>query len=97
VRLVVFVVKRGVPDYRFLTKRARNKKWICRRFNWYYSIVLVLIRLVVAVGLPVAVLVWCEKAVVVTLFVSGVKMCLISTQEQLEQFGKHNIETGYLL
>jgi hypothetical protein len=86
VRLVVFVMEREVPDYRFLTGRARNKERISWRFSRYYPIVPVLARLIVAVGPPVSVLVWCEKSVVVTLFVGSVKVCSIGTQKQLRQF-----------
>jgi hypothetical protein len=57
VRLIVFVVEQGVPDYMFLAKRARNKKWIGKRFNWYYSIVQVFAGLIIAVGPPVTVFV----------------------------------------
>jgi hypothetical protein len=87
VRLVVFVMERGVPNYRFLAGRARNEERVCWRFNRYYSIVPVLTRLIVAIGPPVTVLVWCKKAVVITLFVGSVKMCSIGTQKQLRQFG----------
>jgi hypothetical protein len=97
VRLVVFVMERGVPDYRFLAGRARNKERVCWRLNWYYSIVPVFAGLVITIGPPIAVLVWYEKAVVVTLFVSGVKMCSISTRERLGQFGNSKIGMGYLL
>jgi C4-dicarboxylate transporter len=86
VRLAVFVMEQGVLDYRFLARRARNEKWISWRFNRYYSIVPVLAGLIVAVGPPISVLVWCEKAVVITLFVGSVKMCLIGTRKQLRQF-----------
>jgi Mn2+/Fe2+ NRAMP family transporter len=96
VRLVVFVMEQGIPDYGFLTKRARDEKQICWRFGRYYSIVPVLAGLIVAVGPPVAVLVWSKKAAVVTFFVSSVKMYSIGTQEQLGQFENSKIETGYL-
>jgi hypothetical protein len=81
VRLVLFIIEGGVPDYGFLTGGARNEKWVCWRFGQYYSIVLVLARLIVAVGPPVVVFVWSEKVVVITLFVSSIKMCSIGTQE----------------
>jgi C4-dicarboxylate transporter len=86
VRLAAFMMERGVPDYRLLAGRARNKERISWRFNRYYPIVPVLAGLIVAVGPPVSVLVWCEKAVVVTLFVGSVKMCSIGTRKQLRQF-----------
>jgi hypothetical protein len=86
VRLAVFVMERGVPNYRFLAGRARNEEGVCWRFNRYYSIVPVLTRLIVAIGPPVIVLVWCEKAVVITLFVGSVKMCSVGTRKQLRQF-----------
>jgi hypothetical protein len=86
VRLVVFVMEREVPDYRLLAGRARNEEWISWRFSRYYPIVPVLAGLIVAVGPPVPVLVWCEKAVVVMLFVGSVKMCSIGTWKQLRQF-----------
>jgi hypothetical protein len=86
VRFVVFVMERGVPDYRFLAGRARNEEWISWRFSRYYPIVPVLARLIIAIGPPVPVLVWCEETVVVTLFVGSVKVCLIGTRKQLRQF-----------
>jgi hypothetical protein len=86
VRLVVFVMERGVPDYRLLAGRARNEERISWRFSRYYPIVPVLTGLIVTVGPPVPILVWCEKVVVVTLFVGSVKMCSIGTQKQLRQF-----------
>jgi hypothetical protein len=85
VRLAVFVMERGVPNYRFLAGRARNKEGVCWRFNRYYSIVPVLTRLIVAIGPPVTVLVRCEKAVVIMLFIGSVKMCSIGTWKQLRQ------------
>jgi hypothetical protein len=86
VRFVVFVMERGVPDYRFLAGRARNEEWISWRFSRYYPIVPVLAGLIVAIGPPVPVLVWCEETVVVTLFVGSVKVCSIGTRKQLRQF-----------
>jgi hypothetical protein len=86
VRLVVFVMERGVPDYRFLTRRAGNEERISWRFSRYYPIVPVLARLIVAIGPPIPVLVWCEETVVVTLFVGSVKVCSIGTWKQLRQF-----------
>jgi hypothetical protein len=97
VGLAVFVMERGVPNYRFLAGRARNEERVCWRFNQYYSIVPVFTGLVVAISPPVTVLVWCKKAVVITFFVGCVEMCSIGTRKQLEQFEKCKIETGYLL
>jgi hypothetical protein len=86
VGLTVFVMEQGVPNYRFLTGGARNEERISWRFNRYYSIVPVFAGLIVTVGPPVTIFVWCKKAVVVTFFVGGVKMCSIGTQKQLRQF-----------
>jgi hypothetical protein len=97
VGLAVFMMERGVPNYRFLAERARNKEGVCRRFNRYYSIVPVFTGLIVAISPPVTVLVWCEKAVVITFFVGCVEMCSIGTRKQLGQFEKRKIGTGYLL
>jgi hypothetical protein len=79
-------MERWVPDDRFLTWRAGNKKGVCWRFCWYDLIVPILAGLVVAVSPPMTVLVWCETTVIITLFVGGVAMCSIGTWKQLRQF-----------
>jgi cytochrome b subunit of formate dehydrogenase len=95
--LIVFVMEQRVSNDRFLTWRAGDKKRVCWRFCRYNSIVLILARLVVAVGPPMTVLVWCETTVIVMLFVSGVTMCSIGTRKRLGQFENSKLRLAKLL
>jgi hypothetical protein len=72
VMFLVSVMERVVTDHRFLAWRARNKERVYCRFSWYYSIVLVLARLVVTVGPPITIFIGYEKVIVVTLFVCSI-------------------------
>jgi hypothetical protein len=84
VMLVVVKVEGKIPDYRFLTRRAGNKKRIYCWFSGLDAVVLIPAGLGVTRSPPEISFCWCCATVVVAFLVSRVEMCSIRTRRQIE-------------
>jgi hypothetical protein len=82
--LVIVKVEGKIPDYRFLTKRARNEKRIYCWFSGLDTVVPIPTGLGVTRSPSEISFCWCCTTVVVAFFVSRVEMCSIRIQRQIE-------------
>jgi hypothetical protein len=82
--LVVVEVEGEIPDYRFLTRRAGNKKRIYCWLSGLDAVVSIPARLGVTRSPPEISFCWCCAMVIVAFLVSRVEMCSICTRRQIE-------------